>query len=265
MSAPLNAANTRIHSRFDLAGKVAVLTGASKGIGEAIARGLAEFGAKVVLSSRKQEAVDAVAEQYRADGLEATGIACHVGDPDQLDHLVTATLERYGRIDILVNNAATNPAFAAIHETDATLFDKIINVNLKAPYLLAQKVFPHMSKSGGGSIINISSVEGLKPSAGLGLYSVSKAGLIALTQSMAKEWGRAGVRVNALCPGLIQTKFSAALWQNESILNSFLKHQPMGRIAQPEEMAGLAVFLASDAASYCTGGVYLADGGHMIM
>jgi len=253
-----------IQARFDLNEKVAIITGASKGIGEAMARGLAEFGAKVVVSSRKQEAVDAVADELKAAGLEATGIACHVGKNDQLQNLVDQTIETYGGIDILINNAAINPVFGPLTEANEALFDKIMSVNLKACFLLANLCHPHMKKRGGGSVINIASVEGLKPGFGLGLYSVSKAGLIMLTQNQAREWGAEGIRANAICPGLIQTKFSAALWQNEQILKKITGELPFSRMAQPEEIAGLAVFLASDAASYCTGSVFTADGGHMI-
>ena len=254
----------QIKNLFSLEGKVAVVTGASKGIGEAIARGLAEFGAKVVVSSRKQEAVDAVAENFKKAGLEATGIACHVGDEAQLRNLVSKTVEIYGGVDILVNNAATNPTYGPIAEADAGLFDKIMDINVKACFLLANLCYPVMKLRGGGSVINISSVEGLKPGLGLGIYSVSKAALLMLTQNQAKEWGRDGIRSNAICPGLVQTKFSAAIWQNEAILKQVEKHLPAGRMAVPNEMAGLAVFLASAASSYCTGGVYTADGGFML-
>jgi dehydrogenase/reductase SDR family protein 4 len=254
----------RVKGQFDLSGKVAIVTGASKGIGESIARGLAEFGASVVVSSRKQESVDAVAAAFRADGLEATGVACHVGDPHQLTQLVEATVAQYGGVDILVNNAATNPTFGPLAEADPGVFDKIMNVNVKAPMILANLCKPIMEQRGGGSVINIASVEGMKPSPGLGMYSVSKSALIMLTQSQAKEWGVDNIRANAICPGLIQTKFSAALWQNEAILKQVEAHLPAGRMAQPDEMAGLALFLASPASAYCTGGVFTADGGHMI-
>ncbi len=256
--------NSRIAPLFDLKGKVAIITGASKGIGEAMARGLAEFGAKVVISSRKQDAVDAVAATFREDGLEAIGIACHVGKPEQLQHLVEKTMETYGRIDILINNAAVNPVFGAITMSNSDVFDKIMGVNVKSPFLLSNLVHPIMEKQGGGSIIHISSVEGLKPSFGLGLYSVSKAALIMLTQNQAKEWGTDKIRVNAICPGLVKTKFSAAIWSNDTILKQIQHQLPAGRMASPEEMAGLAVLLASDAGAYCTGGVYTADGGHMV-
>lgn len=256
--------NEGANTMFDLSGKVAVITGASKGIGERIARGLASFGAKVVVSSRKQEAVGIVAGAMQKDGLDATGIVCHVGDETQRKNLIEQTVSQFGGIDILVNNAAINPVYCPLVEADVGLFDKIMDVNLKAPFLLANLVHPIMKKRGGGSIINIASVEGLKPSFGLGLYSVSKAALIMLTQNQAKEWGADGIRSNAICPGIVKTKFSAAIWQNEAILQQMEKQLPAGRMALPDEMAGIAVFLASGASSYCTGGVYTADGGHMI-
>lgn len=255
--------NQKIHNQFDLTDKVAIITGASKGIGAAIAHGLAEFGAKVIVSSRKQEAVDEVAEAIKAKGGTATGIACHVGDADQRQQLVEKTLETYGRIDILVNNAAINPVYGPLAEVTAESFDKIMDVNVKACLLLANLCYPHLKKQG-GSIINISSVEGLKPGFGLGAYSVSKAALIMLTQNQAREWGSDGIRSNVICPGLVQTKFSAALWNNEKMLGQYERHIPAGRMAQPDEMVGLALFLASDAASYSTGGVFTADGGYVI-
>lgn len=251
-------------NHFNLEGKVAIITGSSKGIGESIARGLAEQGAKVVISSRKQAAVDEVVERFKADGLEAFGIACHVGDAEQRQNLVAKTIEHFGGVDILVNNAATNPTFGPLVKVDDAVFDQIMNVNVKACMVLANLCFSSMKSRGGGSVINIASVEGLKPSAGLGMYSVSKAAVIMLTQSQAKEWGSFGIRSNAICPGLIQTKFSAAIWKNEAVFKQFVNHIPAKRMAQPDEMTGLAVFLASNASSYCTGGVYTADGGYMV-
>ncbi len=253
-----------VKRQFDLSNKVAIITGSSKGIGAAMARGLAEFGAKVVISSRKQEAVDAVVEALKKDGLEATGIACHVGDPEQLKNLVTETVARYGGIDILINNAATNPVYDGIEKMNAEIFDKIMNVNVRACFLLANLCHPEMVRRGGGSIINIASVEGMRPSTGLSLYSVSKAALVMLSKTQAKEWGPVGIRSNSICPGLVKTKFSSALWQNEKLLAHLTKQLPSGRIAMPEEMAGLAVFLASGASSYCTGQTFTADGGYLI-
>jgi len=254
----------QIRDKFDLRDKVAIVTGGSKGIGRAIAEGFAEFGAKVVVSSRMQESVDEVASAIRNNGGEATGIACHVGEEEQLHKLVERSVDQYGGIDILVNNAATNPVYAPIAETEGPLFDKIMTVNVRAPFLLSNLVYPHLKGRGSGTIINISSVEGLKPSFGLGLYSVSKSALIMLTQNQAKEWGQDNIRVNALCPGLVQTKFSSAIWQNDSMMKRVETQLPQGRMAQPDEMVGLALFLASEASSYCTGGVYTADGGHML-
>ncbi len=254
----------RTLQKFSLQNKVAVITGASKGIGEAIARAYAEAGAKVVISSRKQDAVDAVAADLRKNGFDAVGIAAHVGKLEDLDHLVKKTVEVYGGIDILVNNAAINPVFGAIVQTDEAVFDKIMQVNVKGPFELGKRVYPIMKERGGGSVINISSIGGISPEPGLGIYSVSKAALISLTKVMAKEWGDDHIRVNAICPGLIKTKFSTALWQNEDIKNMVLARQPIKRIGMPDDVVGLALFLASEAASYCTGAVYMVDGGHVI-
>jgi dehydrogenase/reductase SDR family protein 4 len=255
---------TSISKQFNLEGKVAVITGSSKGIGKAIAKGFAENGAQVVVSSRSQEACDAVADEFKAAGLKAIGIACHIGKADQRENLVAKTMEAFGRIDILVNNAAINPVFGPIEEVDTAIFDKIMEVNVKAPWSLSNLVLPHLKAHKNGSIINIASVEALTPGFGLGIYSTSKAAILMLSKNQAKEWGKHGVRVNAICPGLIKTKFSAALWQNEKILGKIQKTLPSERMGMPEEMVGLACLLASDAGSYMTGGVYTADGGYMI-
>ncbi len=253
-----------IRSKFSLEGKVAIVTGASKGIGKAIAQGLAENGARVVVSSRKQEAVDEVADEFRKMGLDATGIQCHVGDSAQRKSLVQDTMDRFGRIDILVNNAAINPYFGPLEGSEEVVFDKIMDVNVKAPWILSNLVMPHMKENNGGSIINISSVEGIQPGFGLGLYSVTKSALIMLTQNQAKEWGRYGIRSNVVCPGLIKTKFSEGLWTNEKLVRQYERAVPLQRIAEPDEMAGVVMLLASDAGSYMTGGVYAADGGYLI-
>ncbi|RMD95549.1 MAG: glucose 1-dehydrogenase [Calditrichaeota bacterium] len=250
--------------KFSLEEKVALITGASKGIGEAIARTFAEFGARIVVSSRKQEAVEAVAASLREQGMEARGIAANMGRMEDIPPLVEKVVETYGGIDILVNNAGTNPVFGPILDTDEAAFDKIISVNLKGPFELSKRVHPIMVQRGGGSIINISSIGGISPEPYLGIYSVSKAALISLTKVMAKEWGQDGIRVNAICPGLIKTKFSTALWKNEKIKKKVLQNQPIARIGMPEDVVGLALFLASDASAYCTGSVYMVDGGHTI-
>ncbi|MBI2825261.1 MAG: glucose 1-dehydrogenase [Planctomycetia bacterium] len=253
-----------IRARFDLSGKVAIVTGASKGIGEAIARGLAEFGAKVVVSSRKHEAVEAVAKAIQSAGGEAAAFAAHAGSTSDLHALVDKTVQRFGGVDIVVNNAAANPVFGPIVNADEGVFDKIMAVNVKGPLELAKRAFPIMAERGGGSVINISSIGGISPEPFLGIYSVSKTALISLTKVLAAEWGAAGVRVNAICPGLVQTKFSAALWQDEANLKRFVEQLPLGRMAQPEEIAPMAIFLAGKGAEYCTGGVYVVDGGHTI-
>ncbi len=253
-----------IKSKFNLEGKVAIITGSSKGIGKAIAQGLAENGAKVVISSRKQDAVEDVASSFTAGGLEAIGIACHIGKPDQRIALVEQTVKKWGGVDILVNNAAINPYYGPLEDSEDGVFDKIMDINVKAPWQLSNAILPSMKARGGGSIINIASVEGIHPGFGLGLYSTSKAALIMLTKNQAKEWGKHNVRANVLCPGLIKTKFSEALWSNEKMLNQLEKSIPSGRMGTIEEMAGMVMLLASEAGAYMTGGVYTADGGYLI-
>ena len=253
-----------IKEQFNLEGKVAIITGSSKGIGKAIAKGLAQNGATVVISSRNQEACNEVVKEFMQEGLKAIGIACHIGKEGQRKNLVDTTIEAFGRIDILVNNAAINPVFGPIEEVDPAIFDKIMEVNVKAPWSLSNLVLPHLQANKSGSIINIASVEALTPGFGLSIYSTSKAAILMLTKNQAKEWGQYGIKVNAICPGLIKTKFSAALWQNEKILGKIEKSLSAARKGMPEEMVGLACLLASDAGSYMTGGVYTADGGYMI-
>jgi NAD(P)-dependent dehydrogenase (short-subunit alcohol dehydrogenase family) len=254
---------SRFRALFDLSEKSALVTGASKGIGAAVARGLAEFGARVIVSSRKPDAAEGVAAELRADGFNVAAVAAHMGEPDAIRRLVDESVRLQGGIDILVNNAATNPIYGSLLDAEAAAFDKIIGVNLKGPLELARTAHSYMQNRG-GSIINISSVGGLSPEQGLGLYSISKAALISLTKVMAAEWADDGIRANAICPGLIQTKFSAALWQDETRLQRFLAEIPLGRIGQPEDVVGLAVFLASAAARYCTGAVFTVDGGYTI-
>jgi NAD(P)-dependent dehydrogenase (short-subunit alcohol dehydrogenase family) len=253
-----------IKQQFNLENKVAIITGSSKGIGKAIAKGLAQNGAQVVISSRNQEACDEVVKEFIAEGLKAIAIACHIGKEEQRKNLVSKTIEAFGRIDILVNNAAINPVYSPIEAVDPAIFDKIMEINVKAPWSLSNLVLPHFKANKNGSIINIASVEALTPGFGLGIYSTSKAAILMLTKNQAKEWGPYGVKANAICPGLIKTKFSAALWTNEKMLHKLEKSIPSGRMGMPKEMVGLACLLASDAGNYMTGGVYTADGGYMI-
>lgn len=261
---PHNLKNMNANKIFSLEGKVALITGASKGIGEAVARFYAACGATVVINSRKQEELDKVAADINVQGGKCVGIAANAGDIAGCKSLIDKTVELYGGIDILVNNAATNPVYGPVLNAEEWAFDKIMNVNVKAPFELSKMIHSIMKQRGGGSVINISSIAGITPDPGLGLYSVSKAALNMLTKVTAKEWGVDGIRVNSICPGLIKTKFSEALWQNEQILNRFVKNLPVARMGTVEEIAGLALFLASDASGYCTGGIYTADGGTTI-
>jgi NAD(P)-dependent dehydrogenase (short-subunit alcohol dehydrogenase family) len=253
-----------ISQQLRLDNKIAIITGASKGIGKAIARALGQQGAKIVIASRKQEAVEDTAKEFLAEGIEAIGIAAHMGDMIQVINLADQTIKHFGGIDIIVNNAATNPSFGPILESENSQFDKIMEVNVKGPLALCKLAYPAMKQRRSGSIINISSIEGITPGVGLGLYSVSKAALIALTKVLAKEWGVDNIRANVICPGLVKTKFSEALTANERILKQVLSRQALPQLATPEDIAGLALFLASDASSFCTGAVYTADGGYTI-
>lgn len=248
---------------FNLENKIALVTGASKGIGEAIATTFAANGAKVVINSRKQDELDKVVEKIRSTGGECIGIAANTGDSSARKALVEKTVEKYGGIDIVVNNAAANPAFGPVVQTEEWAFDKIMDVNVKAPFELCKLAYPYL-KQHGGSVINMSSIAGERPDSGLGIYSVSKAALNMLTKVMAKEWGRDNIRVNAICPGLIKTKFSQALWEDENVFKKFMKMVPMGRMGTVDEIAALALFLASDASAYCTGTLFFADGGTTI-
>ena len=249
---------------FNLTGKVALVTGASKGIGEQIARYLADFGAKVVISSRRQADLDELAADMRSKGAEVTAIEARMGDEAQTQSLFDQTVALYGGIDILVNNAAANPYYGPTAACPDAAFDKIMDINVKSPFQLCKMVYPVMKQRGGGSIINISSIAGETPDPGLGIYSVSKTALNMLTKVFAKEWGTDGIRVNAVAPGLIKTKFSQALWQDEKTLAHFTKRLPIARMGTVEEVASLVLYLASNASGYCTGGIYTVDGGTTI-
>lgn len=253
-----------IQDLFRLDGKVALITGASKGIGAAIAQAFAEAGARVILSSRKQEALEMLHHSLREKGYQAHTIPANIGKAADLQALAEQSLQWAGRVDILVNNAASNPVFGPLEQSEAWAFDKIMDVNVRGPFELSKLLLPAMKARGSGAIINISSIGGLRPEPQLGLYSVSKAALISLSKVMAKEWGAYGVRVNAICPGLIQTKFSEALWSNEKILRHMMATQPIPRVGSPDEIAALALYLASDAAAFSTGAVFTADGGYTI-
>ena len=249
---------------MDLTGKVAIVTGASRGIGESIAEHFAQAGAKVVLASRKQETLDEVAARIQEKGGEALAIAAHTGTKETLVALVEKTVEAYGKVDILVNNAATNPHFGPTLEAEDSMWQKTIEVNLMGNVWLCQQVVPVMKAQGGGSIINIASVAGIRPGQFQGIYSATKAAVISFTQTLAMELGHAGIRVNAIAPGLIKTKFARALWDNEPLLKQVESSTPLGRIGNTEEIAAMALWLASDAASFATGETFVVDGGLML-
>jgi len=246
---------------FDLTGRVALITGASRGIGEATARLLAGQGAHVVISSRKQEDLDKVAASITAAGGKATAIAAHQGESAALKHLMDEVGGGFGRLDILVNNAATNPYFGHISDTDAGMIDKTLQVNIKGYFELSALASKLMKKGGGGSIINIASINGVKPGNMQGIYSITKAAVINMTLAFAKECAPWKIRANAILPGLTETKFASALTKNEQLLKMVLPQIPLGRVAQPEEIAPAILFLASDAASYVTGTTITVDGG----
>jgi len=248
-------------SRFDLTGRVALITGASRGIGSAIATALVEQGAQVVLSSRKQADLDEEAARINAIHPErATAIAAHAGRQEDLERLVESVMKTHAHIDILVNNAATNPYFGPVIATELPAWDKTFEVNLRGVFILTKLVYEAWMEAHGGTIVNVASVGGLRPGVGLGAYNVTKAGLIMLTRQLARELG-GKVRVNAVAPGLIKTRFAEGLWSNEAILDRVLASNPMGRIGVPDEIAGVVAFLASDAASYVNGETIAIDGG----
>lgn len=246
---------------FSLENKVAIVTGASKGIGEAIARGLAQAGAKVVVSSRKQDAVDDVAKSIAADGGAALGVAAHMGEPEQIQQLVDRTVMEFGGVDILVNNAAINPVFGSTIDADPGVMQKMLDVNVKGYFLAIQKCVPSMRARGGGSIINVASVAGLNPGAFMGMYSITKAAVIMMTRVLAKELGQDKIRVNAIAPGVIKTKFSTMLWDTPEIYERVTNEAALKRIAMPDELIGTALYLASDASSFTTGATIVVDGG----
>jgi NAD(P)-dependent dehydrogenase (short-subunit alcohol dehydrogenase family) len=248
---------------FDLSGKVAIVSGASRGIGESTAKLLAAYGAQVICSSRKLDGSGAVADTINRDGGKAIAMACHVGETNAIDAFIAEVEKTFGRVDILVNNAAANPYFGHILDTPLEAMQKTIDVNIRGFFYMSQKVGQLMKKQGGGSIVNTASINGVRPGLGQGIYSVTKAAIINMTQAFAKECAPFKIRCNAVLPGLTDTKFASALTRNEQILKNFLPLIPLGRYAQPDEIAPAILFLASDAASYITGSCITADGGYL--
>ena len=246
---------------FGMTGKIALITGSSRGIGRAIAEAFAEAGAGVVVSGRKQDACDRAARAIRSRGAEAVAIACNVSDPGAIERLVAGAVERLGPIDVLVGNAAANPYFGPLLGIEDGTWDKVMDTNVRSNLRLCKRVIPGMAERGGGAVILVSSIAAFKGDAALGAYAVSKAAEIQLVRSLAVEWGRAGVRVNAIAPGLVRTDFARALWEDEARRAARERVTPLRRIGEPEDVAGAAVFLASRAGAYVTGQCIVVDGG----
>lgn len=253
-----------VNNPFDLTGKIALVTGASRGIGESIAQILAANGAHVIVSSRKVEACQMVVDGIKAAGGSAEAMALHIGEMEQIEHVFKAIEAKHQRLDILINNAATNPHFGPIVDTDLSAFQKTVDVNIRGYFFMSAAGAKLMARHGGGAIVNVASVNGVIPGMYQGIYSITKAAVISMTQCFAKECASMGVRVNALLPGFTDTKFASALVKNPVIVEKVLEHVPMRRIAEPEEMAGSVLYLVSPAASYTTGVCMNVDGGYLI-
>jgi len=249
---------------FSLNDKVALITGASRGIGEVISLTLAEYGAHCVLASRRIDALKGVENKIKAAGGRADSIACNMGNIRQIESMMEEIKKRFGKLDILVNNAATNPHFGNMVSVDEGAWDKTHEVNLKGPFFLIQKAVTLMEVSGGGAIVNVASINGISPGVNQAVYSITKAGVILMTKAYARELAPKGIRVNALLPGLTKTKFAGALFEDDAIYSQSIKNIPMGRAAQPGEMAGAVLYFVSDASSFTTGACLICDGGRLI-
>ena len=252
------------NSLFDLTGKVAVITGSTRGIGRAIAEAMARAGAKVVISSRKADKCAEVAQAIKSEGGEATPIACNIGKREDLEHLVAETKRCYGRIDSLVCNAAVNPYYGPMAQAPDEAFTKIIDSNVRSNLWLCNLVIPEMAERRDGTVIIVSSIGGLKGSSMLGLYGISKAADMQLARNLAVEWGPSNIRANCIAPGLVRTDFARALWENPETLARAESSYPLRRIGEPEEIAGMAVLLASRAGNWITGQTMVIDGGATI-
>uniref|UniRef100_A0A8C1YFV0 Dehydrogenase/reductase (SDR family) member 4 n=1 Tax=Cyprinus carpio TaxID=7962 RepID=A0A8C1YFV0_CYPCA len=250
------------HVPQNLSGKVAIVTASTDGIGLAAAEALGRRGAHVVVSSRRQANVDKAVSLLRSKDIKVIGTTCNVGKAEDRDNqYLVNTIEQCGGVDILVSNAAVNPFFGNILESTEEVWDKILGVNVKASFLLIKLVVPHMEKRGGGSVVIVSSVAGYQPMQGLGPYSVSKTALLGLTRALAPDLAHSNIRINCVAPGIIKTRFSAALWENEGVLEEFLKQTSIKRLGQPEDIGGVIAFLCSDEASYITGETVTVTGG----
>lgn len=246
---------------FDLSGKVALVTGASRGIGEEIAKLLAEQGAHVIVSSRKLNDCQTIAESIITAGGSASAFACNIGNMEDISAIFEYIKSAHKKLDILINNAATNPYFGHILDTDIAAFSKTVDVNIRGYFYMSIEAGKLMREAGGGAIVNTASINGLQPGPGQGIYSITKAAVINMTKSFAKECAQFGIRCNALLPGLTKTKFAGALFTNEDIYSAVVQGIPMGRHAEPQEMAGTVLYLVSDASSYTNGECIVVDGG----
>jgi len=253
------------HSPFDLTGKVALVTGSTRGIGKSIAEEMARAGAKVVVSSRKADACEQVRAEFEKQGYEVLAQACNVSRKEELQALVDATLKRWGRIDIAVSNAASNPYYGPLAAIPDEAFDKIFNNNVKSVLWLAAMTLPGMAGRGGGSYISVGSIGGIIANTVIGAYGMSKAADHMLVKNLAAEWGPKNVRVNAIAPGLIKTDFAKALWEDPVRRKEREAATPLRRLGEPRDIGGVAAFLASDAAAFITGQVIVADGGVTIL
>mgnify|MGYP001150963789 CR=1 FL=1 len=246
---------------FDLSGRVALVSGASRGIGEEAAKCLAEYGARLIVSSRKLDDCERVAEEIRQAGGDATAIACNIGDMAQIDHLIARIKADFGRLDICVNNAATNPYFGHVLDTDLGAFQKTVDVNIRGYFFMSVEAGKIMRDQGSGVIVNTASINAIQPGPMQGIYSITKAAVVNMTKTFAKECGPLGIRCNALLPGLTKTKFAGALFTNDDIYQMAIQQIPLGRHAEPQEMAGTLLYLCSDASSYTNGECIVVDGG----
>lgn len=250
-------------TEFDLSGRVALVSGASRGIGAEIAKLLASYGAKVIVSSRKRESCEQVVETIRAAGGKAEALALHIGEMQQITDAFARIADSHGRLDVLVNNAATNPYYGHILDTDLGAFQKTVDVNIRGYFYCCVHAGRLMRSQGNGSIINVASVNGVTPGPQQGIYSITKSAVIGLTKAFARECGPLGIRVNALLPGLTQTKFASALVEDDDTRQHYVGRTPLGRVGQPKELAGAVLYLASDASSYVTGAQFVVDGGYL--
>ncbi len=247
--------------RFSLKNKTAIVTGSSRGIGRAIAVAYARAGARVVITSRKADACRAVVDQIKTEGLEAMAIPCNISSKEQIHALVDQTEAAYGPADVLVCNAAVNPYYGPMSEIPDDAFAKVLDVNIRSNLWLVNRVAPGMAKRGGGSVVIISSIAGLTGSRVLGAYAISKAADMQLARNLALEWGKQGVRANCIAPGLVKTDFAKALWDNPDTLAAALASSPLNMIGEPEDIAGAALLLGSDAGRFITGTTLVVDGG----